>query len=81
MKKKLSAYQKREWLAGMLFLLPNFIGFLAFTAIPVVMGFIISLTDYSGFGNANFIGLENYIKMFRKLQVQVGHPHDKNCSA
>ncbi len=71
MKKKLSAYQKREWLAGVLFLLPNFIGFLAFTAIPVVMGFIISLTDYSGFGNANFIGVENYIKMFQDGNFQI----------
>ena len=45
-----SRLNRREWLAGYLFLLPNFIGFLIFTAVPVVMGFYISLTDYSGYG-------------------------------
>lgn len=65
MKKKIPAYQKREWRAGFLFLLPNLIGFLIFTAVPVVMGFVISLTDYSGFGNFNFVGFDNYIRMFQ----------------
>ena len=32
-----SRLNRREWLAGYLFLLPNFIGFLVFTAVPVVM--------------------------------------------
>lgn len=65
MKKKIPAYQKREWRAGFLFLLPNLIGFLIFTAIPVVMGFVISLTDYSGFGSFNFVGFDNYAKMLQ----------------
>lgn len=65
MKKKIPAYQKREWCAGFLFLLPNLIGFLIFTAVPVVMGFVISLTDYSGFGNFQFVGFDNYIRMFQ----------------
>lgn len=59
-----SKMHRREWIAGYLFLLPNFIGFLIFTGIPIVMGFIISLTDYTGFGKANFVGFSNYIKMF-----------------
>ncbi len=63
-KKKMTPMQKREAVAGYLFLLPNFIGFLVFTAIPVVIGFYISLTDYTGFGKPNFVGLENYIKMW-----------------
>ena len=46
-KKKSSRLNRREWMAGYLFLLPNFIGFLVFTGIPVIMGFIISLTDYT----------------------------------
>ena len=62
-KKRLTMRQK-EGIAGYLFLLPNFIGFIVFTGIPVIMGFIISLTDYSGFGEMNFVGLKNYIKMF-----------------
>lgn len=56
--------EKKEWLSGYLFILPNFIGFLVFIAIPVIMGLIISFTDYNGFNQFNFIGIKNYIKMF-----------------
>lgn len=56
--------QRKEWVAGYLFLLPNLIGFFVFTGVPVIIGFIVSLTDYTGFGKLNFIGLDNYIRMF-----------------
>lgn len=62
--KKKSRLNRREWVAGYLFLLPNFLGFLVFTGIPVVMGFLISLTDYTGYGKMNFVGFSNYVKMF-----------------
>lgn len=62
--RKKSRLHKKEIIAGYLFLLPNFIGFLVFTGLPVIMGFIISLTDYSGYGNMNFVGFANYAKMF-----------------
>lgn len=63
-KQKTGKLRRNEWIAGYLFLLPNLIGFLTFTAIPVLMGLLISLTDYSGFGKYNFVGLKNYIHMF-----------------
>ena len=65
-----SRLNRKEWVAGYLFLLPNFIGFLIFTAIPVVMGFYISLTDYSGYGEKNFVGIANYAKMFSDSDFQ-----------
>ena len=64
-KKRSSKLNRREWIAGYLFILPNLIGFLVFIAIPVVMGFVISLTDYTGFGQMNFVGFKNYIDMFK----------------
>lgn len=70
-KKKSSRLNRREWLAGYLFLLPNFIGFLVFTGVPVIMGFIISLTDYTGFGSANFVGFDNYLKMFTDSDFKI----------
>ncbi len=70
-KKKKSRLNRREWMAGYLFLLPNFIGFLVFTGVPVVMGFIISLTDYTGFGSANFVGIDNYLKMFTDSDFKI----------
>ena len=64
-KRRSSKLNRKEWVAGYLFLLPNLIGFLIFTAIPVVMGLVISMTDYSGFGKLNFVGIQNYINMFK----------------
>ena len=63
---KLTAMQKREWRVGSLFLLPNIFGFLAFTLIPVIGGFILSFTDYNGFNisKLKFMGLSNFINLF-----------------
>ncbi len=66
-----SKLNRREWLAGYLFLLPNLIGFFVFTAIPVIMGFVVSLTDYTGFGKLNLIGFKNYIDMFSDSSFQI----------
>lgn len=44
----------KNYLKGYLFLLPNFIGFFIFMAIPIIMGLIISFTDYNGFSQFNF---------------------------
>lgn len=65
-----SGLQKKEWLAGYLFILPNFIGFLIFIALPVLVGFFISFTDYNGFNQCNFVGLSNYTKMFQDTFFQ-----------
>ncbi|HIU77170.1 MAG TPA: sugar ABC transporter permease [Candidatus Pelethocola excrementipullorum] len=58
--KKLLKYAK-----GYLFILPNFIFFFTFIVLPVLMGLVISFTDYNGFKQFNFVGLKNYIEMFR----------------
>lgn len=63
---KITAMQKREWRAGVLFLLPNIGVFLAFTLIPILGGFFLSFTNYNGFNltSLNFVGLENFIELF-----------------
>ncbi len=58
--KKIKKYSK-----GYLFLLPNFLGFFFFMLIPIFMGAGISLTDYDGFKQLNFVGLENYMNLFK----------------
>ncbi len=68
-KRRLSNAAKQEAATGYLFLLPNFIGFLVFTAIPIVTGFVISFTDYNGFFGS-FVGLDNYAKLFRDTQFK-----------
>lgn len=63
----------REALAGYLFLLPNLVGFLIFTALAVVASAAISLTDWDLLSSPKFVGLDNYVKLltadplFRKV--------------
>lgn len=64
-KAKMNRMQRREAIAGYLCLLPNFLGFAVFTVIPVIMGFVISLTNYQGFPGYKFVGFSNYITMFK----------------
>lgn len=63
---KLSKELRRD-LTGYAFILPNMIGVLIFTFIPVVFSLVISFTDWKftkGVGNWNWVGFENYIKMW-----------------
>lgn len=67
MKLKLSRQMKTD-LVGYSFILPNIIGVLLFTLFPMVFSLVISLTDWDytqGIGNWNFIGLQNFIEMWK----------------
>ena len=63
----------REAIAGYLFLLPNLVGFLIFTALAVVASAAISLTDWDLLSSPKFVGLDNYRELltddplFRKV--------------
>jgi multiple sugar transport system permease protein len=53
---------RREAIEGYLFLLPNFILFLIFFAVPLIRSFYYSFTDFNLFTPPHFIGLANYVK-------------------
>jgi ABC-type sugar transport system permease subunit len=56
----------KKSMVGWLFVFPSFVAFMVFMVAPVIMGFWYSLTDYTGLSrNYDFIGLQNYIKMFQ----------------
>lgn len=52
-------------IAGYLFLAPWVIGFLVFTVGPMLASGYLSLTKYSAFSPAKWIGFENYQKIFQ----------------
>jgi multiple sugar transport system permease protein len=56
--------REHEGLAAGLFLLPNLIGFLIFTAIPVGAAFVLAFYDYDLLLGASWAGLENFREMF-----------------
>lgn len=66
-KKKITLAKKQriqEALWGYLFITPNFLVILFFTFIPVFFALYMSLTDWNILSDPNFIGLENYEKVF-----------------
>lgn len=63
-KRPVLSAKTRNTLKGYLFLMPNFGGFFVFLVIPIIMGFVISLTNYDGYAKFDFVGFQNYIHMF-----------------
>ncbi len=64
-----SPLQRRRARWGLLFLTPWFIGFIAFQLLPILSTVFLSFTDYTAtkafaFGNFNFVGLQNYGRLF-----------------
>lgn len=64
-KYKVSANQRKTDAVGYAFLAPNLIGFLIFTLIPFAYSFYISFFKWDAIGDMKFVGLNNYIKLFK----------------
>ena len=65
-KKSCRKKEKSDLGAAILFLAPNFIGFLIFTLIPMVFSLVMSLYDWPLTGTHTFVGLKNFITLFTK---------------
>ncbi|NLY18747.1 MAG: sugar ABC transporter permease, partial [Clostridiaceae bacterium] len=60
--------RKKETFYGYLFLLPSLASFAIFLLIPILFSVYLAFTNWdviSGFDNINFIGLENFTRMFK----------------
>lgn len=57
--------QQRFW--GWVFLSPWIVGFVLFTAVPIVVSFIFTFTNFSlnSSSTLRFVGLDNWLKLFR----------------
>lgn len=64
MKKSLSAKKKRDNLVGILFASPWFIGFVIFTAYPILASLFFSFTEYHITLPPKWIGTGNYTRLF-----------------
>lgn len=54
--------RKSKW--GYLFILPNFLGLLCFTLVPIFMSLFFSFTNYDVISQMSFVGVENYVGLF-----------------
>lgn len=56
---------KRNRIIAYAFLLPNFLGFLAFTLVPVIFSFVLTTMEWDTSNPIKFVGLKNFITMFK----------------
>jgi len=74
-----SPLRRQETITGYLFLLPNILGFLIFSSVPVLVTLAISLLDWDLIRAPRFVGFDNYIKLltddalFRKVLFNTGY--------
>lgn len=64
-KQAFTGLRRGETIAGYLFLLPNFIGFVVFFLFPILFAFYIMFTDWSLAETRQFIGLKNFDTMVK----------------
>ena len=53
----------KEAVAGWLFLLPNLLGFLVFTLVPVALSLVLSLINWDMLSAPRFVGLANFVNL------------------
>ena len=58
-----SRLKLREWAAGYLFAAPFIVGFLAFTAFPMLYSIWLSFNKWDLLSPPRFVGLQNFVKM------------------
>lgn len=63
-KRKIRIYNKGEVITGYLFLAPNIFGVLIFTAIPVVVSFLLSFFSWELIRPPVFVGFQNFKNLF-----------------
>ncbi|MDQ0427927.1 multiple sugar transport system permease protein [Planomicrobium stackebrandtii] len=64
MGKKRLTMRRKESIYGYIFVMPWIIGFLAFTAGPLVFSFMASFTNYNITSQMDFVGVDNYQGLF-----------------
>jgi multiple sugar transport system permease protein len=67
--------QRNDTLAGLFFIAPQLLGLLAFSLIPVVYAFILSVMEWDGLGAREFVGLANFRHQLAdpRFQAALGH--------
>ena len=64
MKKKFLDFMNAETVVAYFFIMPNLLGFLAFTFLPVIASLVLSFMSWDFFTPPKFVGLANFIAMF-----------------
>ena len=65
------ALLRKRRMTAYAFLLPNLLGFLVFTLIPVLTAFGLSFMEWDSANSAEFVGIKNFLALFRTRSFRV----------
>ena len=65
-KARITKTERNERIAGWLFISPVVLGLLIWTLIPTIASFVLSFTNYRILGSTEWIGADNYVRMFTR---------------
>ena len=61
LRQALTGLQRDETISGLLFILPNFLGFLVFSLFPILFALYITFTEWNLAKTPEFIGFANFV--------------------
>lgn len=64
-KRNFLSTKKTDALWGAFFILPQMVGLIIFSLIPLIMAFAISMMNWDGFGEKTFAGFDNFVSQFK----------------
>jgi len=64
---RLRRYKYQQWFWGYLFVIPVMAGFFLFMVYPMISGIALSFYQWPGIGPKEWVGVANYLKMFRDV--------------
>lgn len=71
-KHKMNIIRRQEELAGYLFILPNFLGIIAFVVLPIVFSLLLGFTHWNpmqGIRGISFVGGQNFLRMMKDERI------------
>src|SRR5947199_3429958 len=69
--KRRSSREQRDVLWGYAFLLPQLLGLLLFSLIPLISVFYLSMASWDGLGPITFVGLQNFIDQIKSSDLNI----------
>ena len=78
-KRRLTAQSRHNNTVGYLFLTPFIIGLLVFTVYPFVYSLYLSFTEYNIVSPPQWIGIDNFVKMFRSVYKELHADRETGC--
>lgn len=69
LKNKLKRFKRGDIFWGLIMIAPTFLGLLVFSIWPIIQSLFLSFTKWGSFGSNEWVGVENYIRMFSDVEV------------